>query len=164
MNNIIEDLYVKYYKTAYIYTFSLCKNKELTEDIVSEAFEKAILTIHVEKKHFKYWLLVVCKNCWFDQLRKNKKLMPELLNENQWVENEIVVEKIMEKENNRVLFKAILQLPEKYQEVLILHYYADIPLVEIEKIMKLSKTNTKTLIYRARVKLRKVLEEAGYEY
>ena len=164
MNNIIEDLYVKYYKTAYIYTFSLCKNKELTEDIVSEAFEKAILTINVEKKHFKYWLLVVCKNCWFDQVRKNKKLIPELLNENQWLENETVIDKIMEKENNRVLFKAILQLSEKYKEVLILHYYAEIPLVEIEKIMNLSKANTKTLIYRARVKLRKVLEEAGYEY
>ncbi|MFN7251508.1 MAG: RNA polymerase sigma factor [Anaerobacillus sp.] len=161
---ILEDLYKKYYKTAYVYTFSLCKKKELTEDIVSEAFEKALLTLNEEKKHFKYWLLVVCKNCWLDHLKKNKKMVNQTINDNDHIDHTSVLEQIIQKEKNRRLYKCIMQLQENYQEILILHYYAEIPLVEIEGMLKLSKANTKILIYRARTKLKRVLEENQYEF
>ncbi|MCT8136839.1 sigma-70 family RNA polymerase sigma factor [Anaerobacillus sp. CMMVII] len=163
-NSIIEDLYKKYYKTAYIYTFSLCKKKELTEDIVSGAFEKALLTLDEEKKHFKYWLLVVCKNIWIDHLKKHKKMINKAFTESNLIDQACVMEEIIQKEKNRRLYNCIMLLPENYQEILILHYYADIPLVEIEGLLKLSKANTKTLIYRARTKLKKVLEENRYEF
>jgi len=161
---VIEELYEKYYKTALIYTVSLCKNKELAEDIVSDAFEKAILTIDKEKKHFKYWLLAVCKNAYLDYARKNKRIDPSQIEEHRLIDPSSVIESVLEKEKNRVLFKAIMQLPENYQEILILFYYANIPLYEIETIMNLTKANAKTLVSRARKKLKMVLEEMDYEF
>ena len=52
-SEILEDLYKKYYNIAYIYTFSLCRNKETAEDIASAAFEKAYLTLNDKNKDFQ---------------------------------------------------------------------------------------------------------------
>ncbi|MPW24315.1 hypothetical protein GC105_00715 [Alkalibaculum sp. M08DMB] len=71
-SNIIEILYNKYYSTAYHYTLSLSCNLHLAEDIVSNAFVKALLTLDDNRVDFKFWLLRVCKNLWIDELRKTK--------------------------------------------------------------------------------------------
>ncbi|TCT17047.1 RNA polymerase sigma-70 factor (ECF subfamily) [Natranaerovirga pectinivora] len=162
--DILETLYIKYYKTAYIYTFSLSKNKEVTEDIVSEAFVKAFITLDDDKKYFKYWLLVVCKNLWIDFIRKNKKIMDTNLDESFIKDNENVIEKVIDQEKNLIVYKAIMTLQKNYQEILILFYYGNIPLIDIAEIMNLSRGNAKTMISRARGKLKMVLEESGYEF
>ncbi|TCK87878.1 RNA polymerase sigma-70 factor (ECF subfamily) [Natranaerovirga hydrolytica] len=162
--DILEALYIKYYRTAYIYVFSLCKNKEMTEDIVSEAFEKAFITLDDEKRYFKYWLLVVCKNLWLDNIRKNKKIMNRPLEELFIKDNESALEKIIEKEKNLYIYKSIMKLQKNYQEILILFYYGNIPLADIAKLMNISRGNAKTIISRARKKLKIMLEEDGYEF
>ena len=51
--DILEMLYRKYYQSAYTYTLSLCKNKAIAEDIVSEAFVKAFVGVENDNKNFK---------------------------------------------------------------------------------------------------------------
>lgn len=161
--SVLESLYHKYYRAAYIYTFSLCKSKEITEDIVSDAFEKAFSALEDEVKHFKYWLFVVCKNLWLNHLKKNKSIV-NITSEDQLIEAEKVLESILQVERNQKIYKSIMKLPKRYQEILILHYYGEIPIVDIAKILNISGSNAKTLIFRARTSLKKVMEEDGYEF
>ena len=42
--DILEELYQNYYDAAYAYTLSLCKNREDTEDLVADAFVKALFS------------------------------------------------------------------------------------------------------------------------
>lgn len=41
-SDVINELFSKYYNEALLYTMSICKDKTLAEDIVSEAFFKAL--------------------------------------------------------------------------------------------------------------------------
>ncbi len=161
--DILEALYKKYYHTAYIYTLSLCQNKHIAEDIVSEAFEKAILSLDEDKLYFKYWILAVCKNLWIDNLRRERKRASFLKTKDNIYEDSI--ESNLEvKEKNDILHKSIMSLPLNYREVLTLHYFGNLPLIEISKLMKISNSNAKTMLFRARLKLKKVLEDFHYEF
>ncbi len=163
--DLLELLYRKYYKATYLYTISLCKQKELAEDIVSQAFEKAYLSLKGEKLGFQYWLLTVCKHLWLDYLRKNKRIRLEYEQELEGTSPNLTPEsEFLKKEKDELVFECLLQLPPKYREILTLHYYADIPIKEIAILMGLSNSNAKTLIHRARMKLKKILEEQDYEF
>lgn len=161
--DILEILYRKHYKAAYIYTFSLCKSKEITEDIISDAFEKAFSALEDEITHFKYWLFVVCKNLWINQLKKSNKTVG-IASDNDFFDDEKTLEKMIQMEKKQKVYNCIMKLPKRYQEILILHYFGDIPVVDIAKLLNISGSNAKTLIFRARIKLRNIMEEDEYEF
>ena len=72
-SDVLRELYEKYHQKAYLYVLSLCRDKETAEDIVSEGFEKAFLTVEGCPEGFFWWLLRVCRNLWLDTLRKQKR-------------------------------------------------------------------------------------------
>ncbi len=164
-SNILEILYKKYYNAAYLYTLSLCNNKALSEDIVSDAFVKAFLSLKKDNGSFKYWLLVVCKNLYIDYLRKEKKRSLFTFEEMEAAAvDEAIDEIILNSERNRLIYKAIMSLDIKYREILVLYYYSSMTLTEIATLLKITKENTKVILHRARKKLKISLEEEGYEF
>ena len=73
--DILEQLYRKYYKVAFVYAISICGDISLAEDLVSEAFIKADISLPDDVPSFKYWLFKVCKNLWIDYIRKHKRIV-----------------------------------------------------------------------------------------
>ena len=57
------------------------------------------------------------------------------------------------------LFEAAMSLPEKYRIVIHLFYYEDYTVHEIAGILKLSESNVKVRLSRARSLLREKLQE-----
>lgn len=164
-SDILEILYTKYYHIAYLYTLSLCKNNQLAEDIVSDAFVKAYLGLENNIYNFKWWLLLVCKNLFIDNYRKSKKFSDQPIDDIEFLSPEETIEtELILKEKNLMLYRCIMRLQNNYREILILHYFTGISLIEISRIMNLSASNTKTLIHRARKKLKQELEANGYEF
>ena len=53
--NILEQLYRKYYRVALVYAISICGDISLAEDLVSEAFIKAYISLPDDVPSFKYW-------------------------------------------------------------------------------------------------------------
>lgn len=163
--DILEELYFKYYGTAYAYTLSLCKNREDAEDIVADAFVKALFSIDQPKENFLYWMLLVCRNLWIDRLRRNQKLqklqteLPVYSPPNHSPEIQAV-----QRERSNLLLQCIFSFSPHYREVLLLYYYAGLPANKIADIMHLSSGNVKTTLCRGRIKLKKLLEESGYEF
>lgn len=47
-NDLIDELFKKYYNEAVLYTMSICRDEVLAEDIVSEAFFKALASADEE--------------------------------------------------------------------------------------------------------------------
>lgn len=52
----LENLYIKYHRELYLYAFSLCKNYHLAEDLTSDTFFKAMISLDEESSYIKYWL------------------------------------------------------------------------------------------------------------
>lgn len=150
-----ETLFKKYYNEALLYVFSFCHNRALAEDVVQEAYMRAIRSIDEEKDGFKFWLLKVCRNLYFDTLRKNKKVeaitsdMPS---------NESLVDDVIQKDEYRALYKAISLLKEDFREIVRLYYFDSMSVKEIASIVDESVDNVKIKLYRARLKLKDILE------
>lgn len=152
-----ENLFKRYYNEALLYVYSFCHNRTLAEDIVQEAYVRAIRSIDEEKDGFKFWLLKVCRNCCFDALRKNKKL--EAI-ENDMPSSDSLVDDVIQKEEYRALYKAVSLLKDSYQEVVRLYYFDSMSVKEIASIIGESADNVKIQLYRARLKLKELLEES----
>ncbi len=164
-SDVLDTLYRKYYNATYLYTLSLCKNHELAEDITSDAFVKAFLTIDDGKRDFQFWLFSVCKHLFIDHLRKNKKKTFIVFDESTFASFETNVEaSILQKERDRLIYQTILELKANYREALVLHYFAGIQVKEIAILIGISLSNTKVMLHRARLNLKRRLEEKGYEF
>ena len=150
-----ENLFRKYYNEALLYVFSFCHNRALAEDLVQEAYVRAIRSIDEEKNSFKFWLFKVCRNLYFDTLRKNKKVeaitsdMPS---------NESLVDDVIQKDEYRALYKAISLLKDDFREIVRLYYFDSMSVKEIASIVDESVDNVKIKLYRARLKLKDILE------
>lgn len=150
-----ENLFRKYYNEALLYVFSFCHNRALAEDLVQEAYMRAIRSIDEGKDSFKFWLFKVCRNLYFDTLRKNKKVeaitsaMPS---------NESLVDDVIQKDEYRALYKAISLLKDDFREIVRLYYFDSMSVKEIASIVDESVDNVKIKLYRARLKLKDILE------
>lgn len=165
MNNYkIEEIYNMYYKDLFIYAFSICKDYHLTEEVVSETFFRAFITIDNKENSIKYWLLHVCKNIIIDYYRKNKKVsnIDNEIQELKFEDNSF--QKIIQEEEKRELFNAILKLSDIYKEVIIMFYFMSLTTKEISKSLNISEGAVRNILYRGRLKLGKILREGEYEF
>lgn len=151
----LDRLFEKYYNQTKLYTYTLCRNMALAEDIVSDAFYKALATVSEESESFKYWLLRVCRNTYYDYLKKTKRLKPL---EDDIASSDNIVEKLIKQESYSALYKAINMLDANYRETIVLFYFEELKIREIALVMELSEENIKVLLFRARGKLKKILE------
>lgn len=159
--DLLDALYCKYYTAAMLYCTALCGDEDLAQDIVADAFVKAYLTLPENIPSFRYWLLRVCKNLWFDHLRKRRQVVPEtamqMLSDGTTPEAAYI-----HSEQKRCLWKAINELPPMDRELLILHYFSDVPLQEAARLLGKSYPAVRQRMTRLRHTLRQKMEEQGY--
>ncbi len=155
-NEAFETLYKKYYNEALLYVFSFCRNRALAEDIVAESFLKAFRTIDEESNTFKFWLFKVCRNCYFDHLRKQKRITA--IEDMDFSSDDDLVQDVIKNEEYQALYNAISLLKGNYQETIRLFYFDQMSVREIAGITDMSEDNVKVVLYRARIKLKEILE------
>lgn len=159
VNDVMEELYIKYYKELYLYAFSLCKDRHLAQDLTSDTFFKAYLSLEDQDSYIKYWLFRVCRNLFIDQKRKDKEYLSVDYIENVPDKEITPLYQMIDSENRRELYKEITQLKEAYREVLILYYFCNFSVMEIAEAKTINDGTVKTLLFRGRKKLRKRLED-----
>jgi len=158
-NDELEALYKKYNSELYIYALSLCKNHHLSQDLVSDTFFKALLSMENKQLYIKYWLFRVCKNLYLDYLRKNNRFQDGEIDENKFIVEDNTLDKIILNEERRKIYYEVLNLQPSYKEIITLYYYCNFNLQEISTIIGASQGAARTLLFRARKKLKEVLEE-----
>ncbi len=157
--DIVDQLFSQYYNEALLYSVSLCRNRTIAEDIVSNAFFKALSMSDNSIREFKPWLLTVCRNEYISIWRKDKRFTGEEIPETLADDREEVIESIIRREEYRSLYRAIDLLPDAQKEVVMLFYFSGLPIKSIAEVTGKSETNTKVMLCRAREKLRILMEE-----
>ena len=160
INDQMEKLYIKYQRELYLYAFSLCKNHHLAQDLTSDTFYKAYLSLD-DVSYFKYWIFRVCKNLYLDFLKSNREYSSDNIIENTLANNETPLDRIIQSEESKHLYNAIINLNESYKEILILYYFCGFTLKEISKSKNTSEGAAKTMLFRARNKLKREMEEGN---
>ena len=155
---MIDRLFSQYYNDALLYTISLCRNRTVAEDIVSDAFFKALSMSDDAIRDFKAWLLTVCRNEFISSCRRSRRFTGEEIPEDLADDREEVIDSIIRREEYRSLYRAIELLSDTQREAVMLFYFSGLPIKSISEIIGKSETNTKVLLCRAREKLRTILE------
>lgn len=156
--DILEVLYRKYTKQVYLYLYSLCHNHALAEDLMQETFLKAFCTAEKAGDAMLPWLLVVARNLYLDLWRREKRIAG-------WEESDVtdggeeILEQMIKKEQNQRLYRAILRLKDTEREAVELYYFAGLSQDAISRVLNLSYSNTRVILYRAKQKLKRMLDE-----
>jgi RNA polymerase sigma-70 factor (ECF subfamily) len=115
-------------------------------------------------KSFKPWLLKIATNSTLNTIRdqKGQQSLEELLEVNPQAEpasTEDVEQEVEWRVSQHMLFDALGQLPIQQRKTFVLRYQQDLPYEEIAEISELSVSSVKSLLFRARENLRKILSE-----
>ncbi|MDR5659975.1 sigma-70 family RNA polymerase sigma factor [Serpentinicella sp. ANB-PHB4] len=158
-NDALEAIYKKYYTELYLYALSLCQSHHQAQDLVSDTFYKAMLSLDDSKDYIKFWLFRVCKNLFLDHTRRDKNLQDiddykEILSK-----GDTPLEQVINDEKRLEIYFEILKLQPSYKEVIILFYYCHFSVNEISKTTGLSESGIKSILFRARRKLKTALKE-----
>lgn len=128
------------------------KNEADTQDIFQEVFLKYALSdaAFESETHEKAWLIRVTLNACKDFLKSffRRRTVPI----------EEMMELPAEEETpHREVLAAVLALPEKYRDVVYLHYYEGYTAVEIGKLLHKNPNTIYTHLTRAKAELKEAL-------
>jgi len=159
-------VYELYYKAMFNTAYRIVNDFDDAEDVMQEAFIKAFDKINSYQSESTYgaWLKKIVVNEALGFLRKNKKFKNvglELLDKDMIEEptEEIDFSKI---QVNNVL-KALREIKENYRIIISLYYIEGYDFEEIQEIMQISYANARTMLSRAKAKLKqKLVEEYGF--
>lgn len=162
---LAEELYDRFYKEIYLYLLSLCKNVHVAEDLSQETFLKALLSLRDSHTNIRAWLYTVARNLYFNYRKKDSKvtLVDEFAEETLGEGADNLLSRLIDGENNRMLYKALGKINDRYREVLTLQYFGGLSQQEIGRMLKISLDNVRILTYRGKQQLKKELEALKYE-
>ena len=132
------------------------KNHADTEDIFQTVFLKYALHTEpfTDAEHEKAWLIRVTINACKDLLKSFFRSRTVSL-------DEVLEQPAALAPDHREVLEAVLSLPQKYRDVIYLHYYEGYPAPEIGRILGKNVNTVYTLLGRARQQLREALGGEG---
>ena len=143
-------------------------NLSVSEEIAEDCF--VALVVYPRRYNFKTslktYLFTIARNKAIDRIRKSKRVvlvedeaLDVLSDEYEQFEKEI-----FRNEEKRILHTSIKELNDDYRTVLHLVYFEGMSNGEAAKIMKKSVKQIENLVYRAKLRLREILEKRGISY
>ncbi len=147
------------YRVAFIYT----KDERASEEVVQDVFLKFYQTKdrYDGRASMKTYLTKMTINRSYDYLRswKNKKaLLIETFTNTKGADTEAI-----QKEERGEITAAVLKLPLKYREVLLLYYYEDLQVNDIAEFLQVPVSTVKTRLQRGRERLKQALPKQQWE-
>ena len=163
MKNVnFEKIYCKYYKSIYRYLVPITKEVNIAEEITQETFFKALKNIdkYNPNKKMLTWLCEIAKNTYFSEYKKNKKFQKLSESEMEFeIDNEQnIVEKIIDNEDNSEILKILHKLEEPYKEVFSLRVYGELSFKQIGEIFDKSENWARVTYYRSKLKIKESLK------
>lgn len=160
---ILECLIDEYGQSIKRLTFTYVKNWPIAEDLTQEIF----ITCYTKLDQFrgdssyKTWLYKIAINKCKDFLKSKwyrygfhlESVIEKIGGRTESLEEQIII-----KEEGQILSQQVLSLSKKYREVIILYYYEDLKIWEIEELTGIKQETIKTRLRRAKQQLRQRIE------
>jgi RNA polymerase sigma-70 factor, ECF subfamily len=160
--NRFTPLYNKYYKQIFLFIYRRADDEDITADISSQVFLKAIL--HLPKYEFKgvpfsAWLYRIASN-EINQFFRNSKASRAISMEDSGIERlheELGDDDSDEKEKEKMLMESMNHLTKEEVQYLELRFFEDRSFKEVGYILKITENNAKVKTYRILDKIKKII-------
>ena len=158
-------LVMRYEKYVFTIAMRFVNNRELAEELAQDVFVKAYRYLADFKGNSKFstWLYTIVNSTCLSHLRK-KKDETILLEEEKMIAvsdnsfGESPSDRMEQRNQKQMIENAMKYLPEQDAQILTLFYQAEQSVDEIGVIAGLTTSNVKVRLFRARQKLREILE------
>lgn len=157
----MEAFYRQYAKAMFNTAYRIMGDYHYAEDVVQEAFIKAFEHIQTFRGDAEpgAWLKRIVINESLQWLRKSKRYETDREPKEDSIMLHNEKDDMFSNETLReALAQALLKLKPNYRTVISLHYIEGYDLQETAEIMGISYANVRTMLSRAKQKLRKLLE------
>ncbi len=161
------DELIRDYRDSLIYFINgFLNNIDESEDVAEEAFMELIVHPHRYsfRSSFKTYLFTVARNKAVDRVRREKKLSRAQIDDMELEDIAQLEKDIMLDENSQILHRAMKKINAEYAVLLRLLYFEDMTGEQAGKILKKNKRQIANLTYRAKISLRRAMEEEGFSY
>jgi len=160
------EIYNRYCKAMYNIALRIIGDPDDAEDVMQEAFIKAFANLHrfAQKSTFGAWLKRIVINESISWLRKNTKMQTVPIDERLSGQLETDTFEMPNDTDVKMLLQAVSELKENYRVAISLLYFEGYDYEEISEIMHLSYGNVRTLVSRAKQKLKQIILEKMNTY
>ncbi len=156
----------RYKNLVYRLAFRMLGDCDMAEDVVQEAF--LIGYQHLERLRnasaFASWIAAIARNVCGNLMREKKitSVSLDYLTESGMEPSLPANPPKEDAELLKALRKAIAKIPDKYREIIELHYTEDYACEKIAAFLNLSRGAVLTRLYRARKHILNVLKKEGW--
>ncbi len=146
---LLDDYGNSILRIGYSYLQNMDDAEEILQETLIQFLTKAPEFENAE--HEKAWLLHVAANISKNRIKYNR------LRKTDELEETLIAE---EKEDLSFVWEAVKSLPEKYREVIHLHYYEGYKTAQIAQILNRREATVRSDLRRGRERLKLILKEA----
>jgi RNA polymerase sigma-70 factor (ECF subfamily) len=142
--------------------YRMCGDAQIAEDAAQEAFIQAWLHLasYRPQTAFRNWLYRIALNAATDMLRKEKRILPNALEDLHLQDPQLGPEAVFSQEERTTLVqKAVLSLPEASRAVLVLKEYEGMSYHEIADALEIPVGTVMSRLNYARKVLKNKLEK-----
>ena len=142
--------------SAYRFAFTYMKERQAAEDVVHDSVVKAMKSLGGlrNREKMKPWFFQIINRTAIDALRRRGYELPveeaELYQMGAFADDSYEISSFQDMINI---------LSPEYKSVLVLHYFEDMSLQTVSKVLGVNENTVKTRLYRALKRLRKEMEE-----
>jgi len=161
MELVMSDAHHDFQKGLNARAFFKIGNQAIGEDLVQDTFMKTwkYLVAGGKIQMMKAFLYHILNNLIIDEYRKKKAASLDTLIESGFEPGVDDTEQVFNLHDGRALVLLIPLLPEKYRDILHMHYVRDLNLTEMSLLTGSSKNSVAVQIHRGVKKLRLIYEK-----
>ena len=166
--NLYASIIRKYNQRLYRVAISITKDDAEAEEVMQVAYIKAYENLgkFEFKSAFSTWISRILINESLLWIRKRKQSFhinddtaKNIIHQQQSVDSQTPLMKVINSELKKILEDAIMQLPEKYRTVFVMREIENMNVQETQECLDLTEANVKVRLNRAKSILRNSLSE-----
>lgn len=148
----------RYKDKAYGMLCRMLKNEQDAEEVLQDAFLKIYNSLSTFKKDSKFstWIYSIIYNTGISFLRSKYKQKEKITDSLENFNSNVISELQYESEEENEILKFVDKLPPQNAVIIILYYIDELSVNEIGRILNLTESNVKTILYRSRKKLKDI--------
>lgn len=156
------EVYNRYYKAMYNTSLRIVKDTSEAEDVMQESFLSAFTKLDSFKGEatFGSWLKRIVVNNSLNSYQRNKRIDETSIEDHLYkIEDDSAGVAQVDYDSLQVkqVMQAMSQLKDNYRQSLSLHLIEGYDYEEMSQIMNISYANCRTMVSRAKERLRKIL-------
>lgn len=160
-----EQLIRAHQASLYAYMLRQCNRPEVAEDIVQDAFVRALTNLDRFDFRFRFstWLFTIAKRLYVNACQKHKPAYDsDVVGACEWSgsrPDSPAIDDEVTKNAKLALREALASLAEEQREIIILFHQLDWPISLIAEYMDMPEGTVKSHLHRGRQKMRRLLAD-----